>query len=467
MPFRFGAATLTRATQAVVRVTLALEDGCTSVGVAAETFGAKWFDKNPRLSDAQNLAQLRQALVLAIGLYRAQGWSTPFGLYAASYQEQLRRGNELGLAPLVSGYGPALLDRAVLDALGRATRQSFAQMIADNAPGIEACSALVPDLAGFALADFLRRLHAQTEIAVRHTVGLLDPLLGADQRAQDRRNDGLPETLEEVVHRYRGRYYKLKLGGDVDSDLERLTRIAAVLDRTAGAYRVTLDGNEQFRSAEAIGELWARMRERSALARLVAATLFIEQPLGRDAALTTSVAELSRMPPLLIDESDGELGAFPEALALGYTGVSSKSCKGFYKSILNAARIARRNAQAGSANYFMSAEDLTALAGASVQQDLALAAQLGMTHVERNGHHFVDGMSFAPAAEQAAFARAHPDLYRHADGRTRLAIDHGRLRISSLACPGFAVAADMDFAAMRPMCMPPLARIVPAHCGDT
>ena len=59
----------------------------------------------------------------------------------------------------------------------------------------------------------------------------------------------------------------------------------------------------------------------------------------------------------------------------------------------------------------MSAEDLTTLAGVSVQQDLALVSLLGLTHVERNGHHFIDGMSFAPEAEQAAFARAHPDLY--------------------------------------------------------
>ena len=44
----------------------------------------------------------------------------------------------------------------------------------------------------------------------------------------------------------------------------------------------------------------------------------------------------------------------------------------------------------------MSAEDLTTLAGVSVQQDLALVSLLGLTHVERNGHHFIDGMSFAP-----------------------------------------------------------------------
>ena len=91
------------------------------------------------------------------------------------------------------------------------------------------------------------------------------------------------------------------------------------------------------------------MRETPALARLVAATLFIEQPIKRAAALTKPVDALARLKPLIIDESDGELASFPAALALGYSGVSSKNCKGLYKSILNAARVAKLNAEAGAA----------------------------------------------------------------------------------------------------------------------
>jgi hypothetical protein len=164
---------------------------------------------------------------------------------------------------------------------------------------------------------------------------------------------------------------------------------------------------------------------------------------------------------LIIDESDGDLSAFPTALRLGYGGVSSKNCKGLYKSILNAARVAKLNAQTGAQKYFMSAEDLTTLAGVSVQQDLALVSLLGLTHVERNGHHFIDGMSFAPEREQAAFASAHPDLYSRSAGPARLIIDNGQIALGSLACPGFAVAADMDFAAMRPMPAAPAGRITP------
>jgi hypothetical protein len=462
LPFRFGVITVTEGTQAVIRATIALEDGRTSTGVAAESLGAKWFDKNPAFSDAQNLDQLRQALHLAIGLYQQRGWSTPFGLYASSYRDQIGRGADLGLVPLVASYGPALLDRAILDALGRAMGLSFAEMVARNVPGVAAIDGVTPDLAGHDLPRFLAGLRPGRTIAARHTVGLVDPIVAGDQAPGDRVNDGLPETLEEVVRVYSTRYFKLKVGGNVKADLDRLSKIAAVLDRDAGDYRATLDGNEQYDDVEGIAELWHRMQETPALARLVAATLFIEQPIKRAQALARPVDALARLKPLIIDESDGELSSFPEALRLGYSGVSSKNCKGLYKSILNAARIAKLNAEAGTTKFFMSAEDLTTLAGVSVQQDLALVSLLGLTHVERNGHHFVDGMSFAPETEQDAFARAHPDLYSRAAGPARLIIDNGQIALGSLGRPGFAVAADMDFAALRPMPAAPIARLKPA-----
>jgi hypothetical protein len=461
LPFRFGVITVTEGTQAVIRATVALEDGRVGVGVAAESLAAKWFDKDPAFSDAQNLDQLRQALGIAIDLYRGRGWNTPFGLYADTYADQLARGAALGLVPLVASYGPALIDRAILDAVGRAMGLSFAEMIRRNAAGIEIRNTLTPDLAGLDVAGFLAALQPGRDISVRHTVGMVDPIVAGDQTPGERVDDGLPETLEEVVRAYGTRYYKLKVGGDVAADLDRLQNIAAVLDRDAGAYLATLDGNEQYDNVEGIAELWRRMAEAPALARLVEAILFIEQPIKRAKALAATVKPLARLKPLIIDESDGELGSFPAALGLGYSGVSSKTCKGLYKSILNAARVAQLNAKAGAARYFMSAEDLTTLAGVSVQQDLALVSLLGLGHVERNGHHFVDGMSFAPEAEQAAFAEAHPDLYGRRGGPARLRIDAGRLQLGSLGAPGFAVAADMDFASLRRMSASPSGRIVP------
>ena len=275
---------------------ISLPDGRTSHGVAAEALAAKWFEKSPAFTDEQNLDQLRQALDLAIELYRAQGFDTPFGLFAGTYAEQHKRGAALGLNPLVASYGPALLDRAILDALGRATGQSFATMIARNVPGIRTTVADAGHRRTPISAPFLAGLTPAPSIDVRHTVGLVDPLTAADRPAAERVNDGLPETLEEVVSYYRGRYYKLKVGGDIKADLDRLSRIAAVLDAGAGDYRATLDGNEQYDDVDGIVELWRKVEETPALARLAKSTLFIEQPIKRAVALSRPVDAAGQAP---------------------------------------------------------------------------------------------------------------------------------------------------------------------------
>ena len=151
------------------------------------------------------------------------------------------------------------------------------------------------------------------------------------------------------------------------------------------------------------------------------------------------------------DESDGTLDTFVAARARGYSGVSSKTCKGLYKSILNAARCVRWNTGQEQTRFFMSAEDLTTQAGLSVQQDLALVNLLGITHVERNGHHYVNGMAALPVAEQQAFFTAHPDVYEHSHGAVRLKISQGRIALTSLDCAGYASAAMPDFSAMNPI----------------
>lgn len=449
IPFRFGVITVTQGTQAVLRARIALEDGSRAEGVAAECLGAKWFDKNPALSDAQNLDQLRQALQIAAELYGAAGLRTAFGHFEHAYPEQIARGAALDLNPLVASYGPALLDRAILDGLGRALDCSFQDLVRRNAIDLRA-GPLTPDLAGFDIRGFLANLSPRPTIAVRHTVGLVDPITSAD-RSGAPIGDGLPETLDEVVRHYGGRFYKLKVGGQVEADLDRLTRIAAALDGGPD-YRATLDGNEQYDDVEGFLALWRRMTETPALARLCRSILFVEQPIKRAVALSRPVTAMARHRPLIIDESDGELRSFPDSLALGYSGVSSKTCKGLYKSLLNAARVAKLNAEAGRPVAFMSAEDLTTWPGVSVQQDLALVALIGLEHVERNAHHFIDGMRFAPRHEQEAFAAAHADLYDAGSGTARLRVARGGiLALGSLACAGFAVAAGTDFTLMRPM----------------
>jgi len=441
LPFRFGVITVTHGRQAVARVRIRTDAGREAWGFAAEGLAAKWFDKDLALSDEQNLDQLRRALELAREAYLAAGSNTAFGHYADHYAAQIAAGAKLGLNPLVASFGPALLDRAVLDALCRSLGVSFYDAVRRNLVGLGP-HGIVPDLVGFDFQQLLASLTPAPSIHFRHTVGLVDPIATAETRV----SDGLPETLAEVVATYGHRYFKLKVGGDVKADVARLAEIAAVLDARPRPYHATLDGNEQYADADSVLELWQAMRAERRLARLMRSILFIEQPIKRQVTLSASVEALAREKPVIIDESDGEVDAFPRARVLGYTGVSSKACKGIYKSMLNLARC-----RSWGGRYFMSAEDLSTKAGTAVQQDLALVNLLGLTHVERNGHHFIDGFSGRPEAEARDFLAAHPDLYHLQDGKVRIRIRDGVVQLGSLDRSGYALGATPDIAAMQPM----------------
>ena len=449
MPFRFGVVTLTQAPQCFVRVRIELPNGSLHWGAAAELLAPKWFDKNLALSNAENFDQLRFSLKLAADAYTDGKARSAFGHFAAHYDEQIEAGATHGLNSLVANYGPAQLDRAILDALCTSAGCSFYDAMRNNLAGIDTSliGKHLPDLAGFDMTRFLAQLTPADSIAARHTVGLVDVIGGHPGQV----GDGLPESLEEVVAAYGHRYFKLKVGGNLVADEQRLIDIAAVLDRIAEPYYVSLDGNEQYDDIDALLELWRRMQEAPQLKRLVASILFIEQPITRAHALDSDVSALSRVKPVIIDESDDELGAFPRARGLGYAGVSSKCCKGLYKSILNAARCGMWNEAEGSPRYFMTGEDLTTQAGLAVQQDLALVNLIGLRHVERNGHHYVNGMAGLPQAEQDGFLAAHPDLYEQSHGAVRLKIRDGRLDIRSLAAAGFASGAYPDWRALKPM----------------
>jgi hypothetical protein len=422
MPFRFGVVTLTESPQAFARARIRLEDGREAEGAAAELLAPKWFDKDPALSNEDNFDQLRASLGRAREQYLAHEARTAWAHASPG-------------KGLVQNYGPALLDRALLDALCRALGLSFYRAVQANLVG-------AGSFEGMDLGAFFGTLKPRVAIAARHTVGLVDPITAADHKV--RVGDGLPETLEEVVARYGHRYFKLKVGGDMRADVERLAAIASVLDRIEGAYHASLDGNEQYEDMQGVAALWAAMKAEPRLRRLVGAVLFIEQPVKRSRAFERKVEGIDK--PVIIDESDDSLDAFPRAKALGYRGVSSKTCKGLYKSLINRARCA-----AWGDGYFMSGEDLTIQAGLALQQDTALVSLLGLTHLERNGHHYVNGMAGLPQAEQDAFLAAHPDLYERSHGAVRVRIADGMLSVGSLDCPGYASRAMPDWNSMREM----------------
>ena len=438
LPFRFGAATLTACPQLFVRVTVDVAGHGKALGWAAEMMVPKWFDKRAGFTPADNVSHLAASVRLAAQAYRNDAPAAPFGLFARHYAALMQQGHADGLTELSSAFGHAVLDRAAIDAACRALGISFFEAARRNTLGL--CdTGLAPDLHGWHWAAWLSKREPLCRIEARHTVGLLDALSGlADAE------DGLPVSLPSVIARYGHKRFKIKLGGQPAADLQRLRAVLAVLDAQAARdYSYTLDGNEQYGSPDGLRELLAGLHDVSR------PPLYVEQPVPREASLSVMLPRGDT--PLLMDEADGTLGAFVQGRECGWTGVSSKACKGVYKALMNRARCDRWNVATAVPRYFMSAEDLTCQAGLAVQQDLALVALLGLKHSERNGHHYADGLRASPAAEQRAFASAHADLYETSAGHPRLRITDGLIAIDSLFSPGYAHAADPDMNDLQPL----------------
>lgn len=427
LPFRFGAATVTQCPQAFVRVRAEVA-GRSFDGASAELMVPKWFDKSPALTHEQNFEQLRESLRSAReAVLSCTDAMTPFALSQTAGEAAVTVSVALGLPRLAAQFGAAVLDKAVADAALRAAGQSWVG-------GLRAGVLGDPWSGQLAIAQ-------PNHVTLRHTVGLADRITESDLGTDP--DDGLPATLEAAIQRYGLHHFKLKLSGQIENDIERLIRIASVLQRFGGDYRLTLDGNETFTDAASLGRFWQALLTTPALSDLLARTLLLEQPLARSVALRESIAELGIGVPVILDESDDHVGALENGLALGYRGISSKACKGIYRSLHSAHRIAQDR------KLLLSGEDLTCQAGLAVQQDTLLAASLGVCHIERNGHHYVDGFGTAPAAEALAFADAHPGLYDATGGRPHLVVQDGQLDISSLHITGFASAAKPDWRSLQ------------------
>ena len=436
-PFRFGAVVIDAASQLFVRVEIDIEGKGRSTGASAELLVPKWFDKRADLSPEQTVDELRRSIEIARQLYLTDSSpDTAFGLHAARIASQIEACAKEDIPPLAAAYGPAEIDKAILDALLRGKLANFFDGMAANIAGVDA--RLTSDLRDDDVARFLARSRRVERIAIRHTVGLDDTIEGKGGIADKEENAG-------------ARYFKLKLNGDPQSDAARLIRIGNELAALPHDYRVTLDANEQYADLAALRALIARLKGDSALSPITAKLLYIEQPMPRDITRASPLGEVASS-DFIIDEADDSYDAFPAARALGYRGISSKSCKGLYKSIINATRAAKWSTD--DERFFVTGEDLTCQAGLSVQQDTALGALIGVNHAERNGHHYVDGFGDTAPTEAEAFLATHADLYQRRENSIRLAIHGGELSTASLAAPGFATGVHPTWSAMAPLQRP-------------
>jgi hypothetical protein len=424
MPFRYGIATLTALPHLFVELQLDI-DGKIHRGVAAENLAPKWFTKDPNTTPQQDIDELLRVIRAAC---RFAAQVPPAGTLARLWLtvnlEQTRWGASEKLPPLLSGFGATLVERAMIDAFCRATGQTFGAAVRSN-------SFRYPFVFDDLPAEPLRSL------TIRHTIGLSDPLTDREIPAGDEIGDGLPQSLEACVRAYGLSHFKIKIGGEVARDAQRLRDIAAVL-RDQPVVAFTLDGNESYHDVESFRTFWSAVTDEPFMRHL----LFVEQPLHRDVAFTAGLHHWPDRPPIIIDESDAEHDSFQRALEQGYAGTSFKSCKGIFKGIGNA-WIARRRRTAHGIPTILSAEDLSTVGPVSLMQDLAVVATLGIPHVERNGHHYFRGLSMFPRGVQQQVLQHHGDLYRDV-GFPTLNIRDGAIAVGSVVDAPFGYATDID-----------------------
>ena len=453
-PFRYGIASMSEVPHLFVQMQIEIDNEMWQ-GTSSEGLPPKWFTKNPETDFSTDdlpemLTVIKQAADFAI-----MGQTHPnfFSWWMDLYQQQAAWARENQQPPLLSNLGVSLMERAALDATCRQQQTSLSTVLHQNRLGID-LSAIRADLTGLEPSDVLPP-EPLRRVQLRHTVGLGDPLTESDIHADERLDDSLPHSLTSNIDRYGLRYFKIKLSGDLESDLVRMRMLSALLHEQVGeTMRFTLDGNEQYKNMANFREHWLALYADASIRRMVdQSLLFVEQPVHRDAALLAEVQESllnwQEAPPVIIDESDATLDSLPIALKLGYCGTSHKNCKGIIKSIAALGTI--QQMQSSNRPLILSAEDLGNIGPVALLQDLAVVAALGIPHVERNGHHYFAGLSMFPEPIQKQTARDHPDLYhRDASGLLALQSSAGQLQLDSINAAPLGLKQQIDLKHFSP-----------------
>lgn len=432
-----------------VRLVLKNENGDTTFGCAADRLSVRWLDKRAGRGLDRKRRELVSLIHTARDIYtKTPEFKSPFQKWRDCHPLVMKAGRAAKQEDLTTSFASALFERAIVDAVSRLEKRSVFQMVKSDRLGVDLKS-VHPELAALKLPRIVSS-RPLTEFSIRHTVGLADPLTSADLPNDKRVNDGLPETLAEYVKADGVRHFKVKISGDPKRDRERLENIWSVVLRTEQPV-ITLDANESYADLKAFAGFVDDLEKNNV--GLFQHIEYIEQPLPRHLPINREnerwIRKIAARKPLLIDEADGTVDAYKQALAVGYQGASHKNCKGFFKSLLNYALVVHHASKGTPA--FLSAEDLQNLPVVPLHQDFATCGILGLEHCERNGHHYNFGLSMLSEKDKANVTRHHPDMYEKRKNEWFLKIRRGVVSCASLQCPGFGVRDEPDWKSMTDM----------------
>lgn len=447
MPFNYGIASMTEAPHLFVTAEMNV-DGLKIKGISSDGLLPKWFTKNPDQSYKDEIQEMIKVIKKARELaMEASESESVFDLWHGIYTKQKEWGDTLKIPGLLRNFGVSMIERAIIDGYCKAKKVSLREVLKNNLLKIE-LGKIYNELKNIEPSN-LNRFDGIDTMFVRHTVGLSDYLRVSEINIEERLNDGLPQTLEDCIKIYGLKRFKIKISGDIKKDIERLIEISSIIkENNICDYGFTLDGNENFENAEDFVRLWESLRKESILEDFLSHLIFVEQPIKRNTALSEETkktfAKWQNKPPMIIDESDSEIGSVVQALECGYLGTSHKNCKGVIKGIANECLLKHRELISGT-KYIISGEDLANIGPVALLQDLVVSSLLGINHIERNGHHYFKGLSMFPTSVQENIFNAHGDLYKfHEEGFVTLNIIHGQIRLDSLLNSPFGFNFDIE-----------------------
>jgi len=257
-------------------------------------------------------------------------------------------------------------------------------------------------------SQFLRQRYLP-EIPIFHLVGGLD-LLHKDEVTKDFPQDKIPNSLDEWIIRDGVFCLKVKLRGqDLLWDIERTLEVPRVYRYVRNNVRrdlpespfISVDTNEQCESPEYIIEYLHKIKEKKL--NVFNEILYIEQPTERNLkAHSWNMGEITKLKPVIIDESLTSLEDFKLAIKYGWSGIALKSCK-----CLSSDLIFIPLAELSGIPYTV--QDLTN-PSISLIESIGLAARIHtIKGVEANSRQFF------PLANEPE-SKVHPGLYNIKNG---------------------------------------------------
>ena len=390
-PLKFGGRVVKDVT--VFRVALSLEDQNTKKkahGIGEMTMGTAWAWPSANLTPEM---ALKTVIVLAERIVAAATslLADQHPLHLASQIKPIakRLAEELAASMKLTEAIPDLaialavspLDIALHDAYGRLHAKNSFDCFTHDHVGADLSHFLGEEFLGKDFSEIIAPKTAPT-LFLYHLVGSLDPLSKDDLNRKI--DDGLPETLEDWIRSQQLSHLKIKLTGkELDADVGRVVEIDRIASRAfpTKQFSYSLDFNEACENEDYVIDFLERLERlnREAVPKIH----YIEQPMGRDLRLRKEVTmhRVSRLKPVVIDESLTDLEMLRFAKQQGYSGVAVKACKGISDSILLSAAAK----QWGMKIYI---QDLTCIGG-SFMASASLASRIqGVTAVEGNGRQY-------------------------------------------------------------------------------